>query len=128
MAVLAFLALTEAGLAMCPVAQAHAMIQLDQSAQAPAVSSDHRGGAMTRSAMQAETPECHSPSEPAPAETQVCTECSGGMSCGECALLTAAETPSFDAAAPPLADRHKASLGAVAPVRPLAFDPPPPKA
>ncbi len=123
MALLAFLALTEASLAVCPAAHAHAMADSAQTAL-----DGHHHGAMSSEALQSETPECHGTSELAPVETEVCTECSGGMSCGECALLTAAETPSFDAAAPPLADRHKASLGVVAPVRPLAFDPPPPKA
>ena len=126
MALLAVLALTEAALAACPTAQAHAMTEADQSAQAPAVSSTHHG-AMTRPAVQAETPECHSASEPAPLDSEVCSGCSGAMSCGACALLTAAGPASFDAAAPPLADRHKAPLGRVAPARPLAFDPPPPK-
>ncbi len=129
MAVLAVLALTEAGLAVCPSAQAHAHAMAENAAAPSQMHSAHPHHVAAPHGEAQEASDCH---EPAPAQKAAieghCPDCAGGMSCGECALLTAVGTGSFEADAPHFARRHQTPFAVLAADRRPTFDPPPPKA
>ena len=134
MALLAVVALGEAGLSVCASGHAHAQdvepvmlmaVDGDHSAHAGhgAHAPDHSSHAMMHSSVApaiGETPD--------PAGTDHCPDCATGRSCSDCAVLSVNRTSGFEAAALPALGLKTAHYSDVALTRIATFDPPPPKA
>lgn len=124
MALLAVVALAEAGLSVCASGHAYASgLAMAPAAQDAASTDHHHEGHHGHHDLHPETD-----SATVIVMHDHCPDCAEGWTCGECAMVNATRASGFDALGPLPSASPRAHYVDVAPRRVTGFDPPPPKA